>query len=90
MRMLGGRHVSASRLIVILLVGYAGLVVAFESMLGYFQPGAGTSLVITTTEADGTTHDRVVQRLDSDDRLYVSANHWPRAWYRRALEQPNV
>ena len=90
MRMLGGRHVSAARLIVILLVGYAGLVVAFESMLGYFQPGAGTSLVITTIEADGTTHDRVVQRLDSDDRLYVSANHWPRAWYRRALEQPDV
>jgi len=90
MRMLGGRQVSAPRLIVILLVGYAGLVVAFESMLGYFQPGAGTSLVIATIEADGTTHDRVVQRLDSDDRLYVSANHWPRAWYHRALANPNV
>ena len=79
-----------SKWISVLFILYVGIVVAFESMLGYFQPVAGTSLVITTTEADGTTHDRVVQRLNSDDRLYVSANHWPRAWYRRALEQPNV
>ena len=90
MKLAGGRRLGAATLIVILVVGYAGLVVAFESLLGYFQPGAGSSLVITTIEADGTAHDRVVQRLDSDGRLYVSANHWPRAWYRRALEHPNV
>jgi hypothetical protein len=31
-----------------------------------------------------------VSRLESDGRLYVAANHWPRAWYRRALENPDV
>ena len=69
---------------------YVGLVAAFESLLGYFQPGEQASVVITTFEDDGTAHARVVQRLDSDGRLYVSANHWPRAWYRRAVEHPNV
>ena len=34
--------------------------------------------------------DRVVSRLDSGGRLYVSANHWPRAWYERALANPEV
>ena len=23
-------------------------------------------------------------------QLYVAANHWPRAWYQRALKNPNV
>ena len=46
--------------------------------------------MITTTEPDGTASDRVVSRLESDGRLYVAANHWPRAWYERALENPQV
>ena len=29
-------------------------------------------------------------RLESNGQLYVAANHWPRAWYHRALENPNV
>ena len=28
--------------------------------------------------------------LESDGQLYVAANHWPRAWYDRALENPEV
>jgi hypothetical protein len=28
--------------------------------------------------------------IDYDGRLFVAANHWPRAWYDRALENPNV
>ena len=47
-------------------------------------------VVITTFEADGTAHDRVVSRLESDGKLYVAANHWPRAWYERALKNPDV
>jgi hypothetical protein len=31
-----------------------------------------------------------VSRLESDGQLYVAANHWPRAWYKRALENPEV
>jgi hypothetical protein len=69
---------------------YLGIVVAFESLIGFFQPTAGSTLVITTFEASGNPHDRVVSRLQSNDQLYVAANHWPRAWYERALENPDV
>jgi len=47
-------------------------------------------VVITTTDDQGEPHARVVSRLDSDGKLYVAANHWPRAWYRQALENPQV
>jgi hypothetical protein len=32
----------------------------------------------------------VLSPIDDDGQLFVSANHWPRAWYHRALENPNV
>jgi len=69
---------------------YVGIVVAFESLIGYFQPADGSTLVIITFDQDGTPHERVVSRLESDGKLYVAANHWPRAWYKRALENPEV
>ena len=74
----------------IVLLVYVGIVAAFESLIGYFQPRAGTTLIITTFDEDGTAHDRVVSRLTSNGHLYVAANHWPRAWYRRALANPKV
>ena len=80
----------AVKLVVLLFFVYAGLVAAFESMLGYFQPAGQGTLVITTTDDDGTTNDRVLASLESNGQLYVAANHWPRAWYRQALENPNV
>ena len=80
----------AAMVIVILFLVYVGIVIAFESMLGYFQPAGETSLVITTTAEDGTPNDRVLSPLKSNGQLYVAANHWPRAWYQRALENPNV
>ena len=73
----------------ILLGVYVGIVVAFESMIGVFQPADDSTLVITTTDGEGT-HDRVVSRLESDGKLYVAANHWPRAWYNRAIDNPEV
>ncbi len=69
---------------------YVGIIVAFESLLGYFQPAGQSTLVITTTDADGTTNDRVLARLESNGQLFVAANHWPRAWYKQALENPSV
>ncbi len=66
------------------------MVAAFESVLGFFQPADQRTLVITTTDEDGTAHDRVVARLESGGRLFVAANHWPRAWYKRALANPSV
>lgn len=80
----------AAKWVVVALVGYIGLVVAFESMIGVFQPEAGTTLVITSTDSDGNGRNRVVSRLDSAGKLYVAANHWPRSWYNRALANPKV
>ena len=72
-----------------LLALYIGLVVLFESWLGYSQPTNANSLVITTFDS-GETKDRVLSAVNNDGKLYVSANHWPRAWYRQALSNPNV
>ena len=69
---------------------YMAIVATFESLLGFLQPAGGSTLVITTFDKDGTPHDRVVSRLESDGHVYVAANHWPRAWYRRALQNPEV
>ena len=80
----------AVKLIALSLLVYVGIIVAFESLLGFFQPASQSTLVITTTEEDGTTHDRVLARLESSGELFVAANHWPRAWYKRALENPRV
>jgi len=79
----------AAKWIAILLAAYVGVVVAFESLIGFFQPADESTLVITTTDGDGA-HDRVVSRLESDGKLYVAANHWPRAWYERAIADPEV
>ena len=80
----------AIKIIAILMLVYVGIVVTFESLLGYFQPKDQATLVITTTNEDGVTNDRVLARLMSGDQLYVAANHWPRAWYSQALANPNV
>ena len=49
------------KIAVIVLLVYAGIVTAFESMIGYFQPAQpGSTIVITTFDGDGTPHDRVV------------------------------
>src|SRR5882724_2970484 len=69
---------------------YVAIVATFESLLGFMQPTAGSTLVITTLDKDGAPHERVVSRLESDGHLYVAANHWPRAWYHRALQNPEV
>ncbi len=69
---------------------YVGIVVAFESLIGFFQPAGGDTLVITTRDRDGSANDRVLSHLQSGDQLYVAANHWPRAWYEQALENPKV
>jgi hypothetical protein len=78
------------KIVVITVLVYVAIVVAFESMIGTLQPSSGGTLVITTFDGDGTSHDRVVSRLESDGQLYVAANHWPRAWYERALVSPDV
>jgi formylmethanofuran dehydrogenase subunit E-like metal-binding protein len=78
------------KIVVIAAFVYVGIVVAFESLIGVLQPANEATLVITTIDADGAPHDRVVSRLSSAGKLYVAANHWPRAWYERALANPDV
>ncbi len=80
----------AVKRIAIALIVYVGIVAAFESLIGFFQPADQSTLVITTQNDDGAAHDRVLARIDHNGRLYVAANHWPRAWYRQALANPNV
>jgi F420H(2)-dependent quinone reductase len=80
------------------LLGYVALIVAFEALVGFMgsrdakrgrAPG-DSFLVITTKRSDGTPSNTVVAGVESDSRLYVSANHWPRGWYERALANPEV
>jgi hypothetical protein len=78
------------RNLLLLLVCYGAIVVLFESGLGLFQPQAENTVVISTFDSDGTEHQRVVSLLQSDGMLYVAVNHWPRAWYRRILDNPRM
>ena len=80
----------AFKILAIVLCVYIGIVAAFETLIGVMQPASDDTLVITTTDADGNSSERVLARLDSGGKLYVAANHWPRAWYSQALENPNV
>mgnify|MGYP006156464821 CR=1 FL=1 len=79
-----------AKVIIAAILIYAGIVIAFESMIGIIQPEAGNTLIITTTGQDEVANDRVLARLETDGHIYVAANHWPRAWYRQALANPNV
>ena len=79
-----------AKIIIGLLIAYVGLVIAFESMIGIIQPEAGTVLTITTTGDDGVANDRVLARIEDSNQIFVSANHWPRAWYKEAIANPNV
>ena len=77
---------------IVLLLGslYVGIVVAFELLIGYFQPSNEGTLTLTTTTAAGETHDRVLSRLESNGNLYVAVNHWPRSWFKQVLNHPDV
>jgi hypothetical protein len=78
------------KILAILIGVYVVIVVVFELRIGILQPDLGNTLVITTSDADGNTRDRVITRLKSDGHIYVSAHHWPRAWFRRAVAKPEV
>ena len=78
------------KVIGILLFIYVGVVVGFESLIGYFQPKDQSTMVISTQDDGGKAKERVVARLESDGKLYVAANHWPRRWYSEVLAHPQV
>ncbi|MEQ9450614.1 MAG: hypothetical protein RJQ07_03430 [Pseudomonadales bacterium] len=78
------------KILIIVLALYVGLVVVFESLLGYYQPRGEENLVITLTEDDGSKSQRVLSLFESQGELYLAANHWPRAWFRQVKENPEV
>lgn len=78
------------KILLVLIAIYVGVVVLFESLLGYFQPANAQTMVITTTDAGGERNDRVLAKIESGGKLYAAANHWPRQWYRQALANPAV
>ena len=74
---------------------YVSFVVVFESaFLGMYQPTLESTgipmLVITTADESGESLKRRLARFETDEKLYVSAHHWPRGWYKRALKNPSV
>ncbi len=77
------------KIIGITLVAYLGIVVLFESALGYFQPQGDDTLMLSVKGDDGTSL-RVLSRIEVDDQLYVAVNHWPRGWFNKVLKNPDV
>ncbi len=72
---------------------YVAVVILFESFLGFRQPPATEMpypMLVLTTADEGGTHDRRLAIFGMDDRIYVSAHHWPRGWYTRAVDNPDV
>lgn len=74
----------------LLLLAYVLQVVAFEVRLGVNQPENQSTIVIATFDEDGERSERVVRLVEIDGNAYVAANHWPRAWYHEALENPQI
>ena len=78
------------KILLIPIVAYDGLVALFEIWLGIAQPVNEATITITTTNGQGVAKRRVLTRVESNGQLYVSANHWPRGWYRDAIRRPRV
>ena len=78
------------KIVAIVVVAYAATIVAFESLIGFLQPADESTLVLTTLDGDGVSHDRVLSPLEGKGELYVATNHWTRGWYYRVLENPVV
>jgi len=81
----------------IVAAGYLGIVVAVESLVGYMgrrhaRRGvqAGETWLQITATVEGADRSVVVAGVESAGRTYVAANHWPRAWYHRLVENPDV
>ncbi len=69
---------------------YVGSIVWFETQLGVNQPQGSTSLVLATFSPDNDRHERVLRLEQIDGNNYIAVNHWPRRWYRYALNNPAV
>ena len=71
-------------------LAYVGYVIYFETWLGITQPMGGRSMIFATFDEDNRRNERVLSLVRIDGRNYIAVNHWPRAWYHRALANPEV
>ena len=79
-------------------LGYVALVVAFECFVGVMGSrhaargvdASDAEVALETTDAAGAPFATIVAAVELEGALYVAANHWPRAWYRRALTAPDL
>ena len=72
---------------------YVIFVVLFESvLLGVFQPDFSgyPMILLTSTDEAGESQTRKPALFETDEKIYLSAHHWPRSWYERALNNPDV
>jgi hypothetical protein len=75
---------------------YIVFVVIFEAgYLGMMQPsfeeGGIPMLILTTKDETGEEVSKMLARFETEEgKLYVSAHHWTRGWYRRAVVNPKV
>ena len=76
--------------LIMLVLTYIGSVINYEVNLGRNQPMRGNSIIIATFDNENKRHERVLSLRELDSVMYVSANHWPRVWYRQALANPSV
>lgn len=76
--------------VALLALAYVAQVVIFEARLGYNQPENQSTIVVATFDEEQNRHERVVRLVEVDGTAYVAANHWPRAWYHQALENPRI
>ena len=78
------------KLLGIVLASYVLLVAIITATIGYVQPTMPGEVVLTTYDEQGDGAQRTLAGVRMDERVYVSANQWSRAWYSRALANPAV
>lgn len=87
-----------AKITLVVMAAYLVLVIGFEVFVVYqgrshAERGVAADegwLTITTTDPTGREIDSVIAAVEIDERLYVAANHWPRSWFNRAVENPNI
>jgi hypothetical protein len=75
---------------IVLFLVYVSWVVNFEVNLGRNQPMGGNSIVIATFNDENERHERVLSIRENNGEHDVAATHRPRAWYPKALTNPNL
>ena len=79
----------ASVLLIAVLV-YVGFVALMEALIGYIQPRMDGGVRLTTTDAEGSSSERMLAVARLDGKLNVASNHWLRGWYHQAFAEPSV